>query len=113
MVCVCGGGTAKAQSPYNGRLSSGTNASNKSGGIRAEMTSHEALINILAREHFPQEPNKQHSQWGILDQACLCLLQAWDRITPPLSGSQDPAFSMLFLHQKPEELSVTLFLELK
>jgi hypothetical protein len=36
------------------------------------------------------------------EQVHLCAIQAWDRFTPP-SGSQDPASSLLPLHQKSEE----------
>lgn len=102
-----------AQLPYNGRLSSGTNASNKSGGIRAEMTSHGVLTNFLAREHFPQEPNKQNSQWGIKIRCASYSLQAWHRIMPLPPPAHKALPSPCFSSTKSQRrLSLTLFLEL-
>ena len=56
-------------------------------------------MNSLARKTFLLEYSRQLSQQGTMSWSASVLTQAWDRLIPP-SGSQDPASSLLSLHQK-------------
>ncbi|XP_076779871.1 uncharacterized protein LOC143438151 [Arvicanthis niloticus] len=57
---------------------------------------------LFGQEDFSTGAQQASQPTGYYDQVRLCATQAWNRLTPP-SGSQDPAHSLLSLHQKPGE----------
>ena len=57
---------------------------------------------LFGQEDFSTGAQQATQSAGYYEQVLLCATQAWDRLTPP-SGSQDPASSLISLHQKPRE----------
>lgn len=85
---------------------------NKSDKIGTETTPHGVLMNSLTSKIFFAGAQQATQLAGYYEQAYLCAIQAWNRLTPH-SVLEDTASSLLFLLQNPGEPLSGFILKIK